>query len=32
MSAIEWLTSMDKALDSARSTKYPILVDFFNPE
>lgn len=32
MSTIEWLTDMGYALDSARSTKNPILLDFFNPE
>ena len=28
---IEWLTSMDEALKTAKSEGKPILLDFFNP-
>jgi hypothetical protein len=32
MSAIDWQTNLGYALDSAQSTRKPILLDFFNPE
>jgi hypothetical protein len=32
MSSIEWQTREGYALDSAQSTKKPILLDFYNPE
>lgn len=32
MSSVEWLDNVGYALDSAQTTKKPILLDFFNPE
>ena len=32
MATIEWHTNEGYALDSAQSTKQPILLDFFNPQ
>lgn len=31
MSAIKWLNSVGYAIDSAQTTKKPILLDFYNP-
>jgi hypothetical protein len=32
MSSLEWQTHLGYALDSAHTTKKPILLDYFNPE
>lgn len=28
---VSWLTDMDKALEQAKKTNKPVLLDFFNP-
>lgn len=32
MSSLEWQNNIGYAQDSAKSTRKPILLDFFNPE
>lgn len=32
MGTIEWQTSVGHAIDSAKTTRKPILLDFYNPE
>jgi hypothetical protein len=32
MSTVTWHTNISYALDTARSTRKPVLLDFYNPE